>query len=759
MSCPNANSIVGAVSGDQIGSGGLLSAGPTGNEAVVIASPSWNGATGAVRWVQMLPTATAVDGVVPPLAGATGVVGSGNSVVGGQTGDAIGSGGMTRLGNGSLVIGSPDWGVGVGASTWMDGATGFITGAASAAAVVSASNSLTGTQPGDFAGQFVTPLSNGNYVLLSPAAINGGGAATLVAGATGGGGQPIVTGSTQPIAPVSSSNSLVGGGPGALADASVAEILDGATGVDNGYLVLAPSWGADRGAVTFSRSGGTGAGPIGVIDASNSLVGSTPGDRVGSGTVDLAVVPLSAGWYAVQSPDWNGGAGAITFVTATSAPARLQGTVGAGNSLLGNTAGDHIGTFDCDGLCSAITDMGSGAFMVASPQWTFGTSTAAGAVTLVDPASVTPTTRSDGLGFVTTANSIHGTTAGDGVGGSALTFGGGVFALDGDRFAISSPDWNNTAASATEAGALTFGSVSGWTPGAVSTANSLYGSNTGDRIGSDGLFAIPSASAGTFGLASSRWNTDAGAVTFFDTASAPFNQAVSGSNSVIGEGTGDVLGSNGLADVGGGRALILSPNWRGGVGAATLVNANAAKAGSIIATSANSFTGSVAGDLVGAYGVTVLPNGNFVLGSDANGAIAYTFMPDGRGGQTLAPTNSLIGTTPSRTLGFDVRVLSSGDYIVINPAYDAGKGMIVFGSKDTGVAGAPNTANAWLGTVNGEQLGANVQLLAGDQFVFNCAGCHQGRLHQRRPIVHRQSRRTRRRRRVQRYAELCRSAR
>ncbi len=72
-----------------------------------------------------------------------------------------------------------------------DGATG-------AAGTVSATNSLTGTAPGDFVNQFVTPLSNGNYVLVNPLFANSGGAATLVAGVAGGGGQPIVNGPRSP---------------------------------------------------------------------------------------------------------------------------------------------------------------------------------------------------------------------------------------------------------------------------------------------------------------------------------------------------------------------------------------------------------------------------------------------------------------------------------------------------------------------------------------------------------------------------------
>jgi filamentous hemagglutinin family protein len=795
-----ANSITGAVAGDQVGSGGLLSVGPTANEAVVIASPNWNNGRGAVQWVDMSLPTTTTNRVMVPIAAATGVLTSAN-VVGGQPGDAIGSGGMERLANGNLVISSPDWSDGTrhGASTWMNGATGLITNGTVGTDTVTAANSLTGDAPGAFFGQSVTPLSNGNYVLMTPNAFNGGGAATLVAGAAGGGGSPIVNGATQAVGGIDGSNSLLGGGPGAFGSATVQELFNAGVGV--AYAVMTPGWGGNRGAVTISPVGGAGAGPIGAIDASKSLVGTTPGgsfdgdrvgsagslfeigngkyvlstpdwtntatsaaragaltyidsaappigpvsglnsvvgtaidDRVGSGTNDADIVALSNGWYAFHSPSWGGGRGAVTFFNAANAGGRLQGSLGAANSLVGGAAGDQVGTFDCDGTCNAITDMGNGTFVVASPGWTNAVASAsrAGAVTLVDPVAGSNTgPRSDGTGVVGVNNSIYGTQADDAVGGSFLTFGGGVYRLDANTFAISSPDWSS--ASVGNVGALTFGTVSGWAAGAVTTSNSLHGTSTGDRIGSDGLYDVPSAAPGTFALASSRWNTDAGAVTFFDVANLPTGQAVSGSNSVIGQQTGDVIGSNGVVDVGGANALILSPNWDGGRGAATLVNANLAKSGGVV-TATNSFTGAVSGDAVGASGVELLANGNFVLRSNANGRDAYTFMTAtaARAGETLSAGNSLIGGTgPGESLGSDFRELASGDYIVVNPTYGqtspgTGRGMIVFGSKDTGVVGTPSAAIGWVGTAVGERLGQNVRLLDADRFVFNAPGATKG---------------------------------
>ena len=90
------------------------------------------------------------------------------------------------------------------------------------------------------------------------------------------------------------------------------------------------------------------AGITGIVSATNSLVGTTPGtlitvamgdkgnfqmyaggDRVGSG-----VTALANGNYVVASPDWSKTKGAATWVSGTVG---LTGTVSVTNSLVGTT--------------------------------------------------------------------------------------------------------------------------------------------------------------------------------------------------------------------------------------------------------------------------------------------------------------------------------------------------------------------------------------------------------------------------------------
>ena len=160
----------------------------------------------------------------------------------------------------------------LGAATWGNGSTGI-------SGTVSAANSLIGSNPGDHVGFSlnipgyvgVTPLSNGNYVILSPYWNGNRGAATWGNGSTG------VSGT------VSDANSLVGSNPGDLSYSNPGDqVGDSVTPLSNGnYVVKSPNWNGGLGAATWGN-GST--GTSGIVSAANSLVGSNPGDGVGGAT-------------------------------------------------------------------------------------------------------------------------------------------------------------------------------------------------------------------------------------------------------------------------------------------------------------------------------------------------------------------------------------------------------------------------------------------------------------------------------------------
>ncbi len=271
-----ANSLVGASRGDQVG--GQRGAGVTAlaNGDYVVSSPSWNGKIGAVTWG---------NGAT----GITGAVSTSNSLVGSKAasynyaGDQVGFGGVTALTNGNYVVSSPYWNGGAGAATWVNG-TIAVTGA------VSATNSLIGTIPQDHVGghgvdQFgdqggdIFALTNGNYVVCSPAWGYGAGAATWGNGSTGTDGT------------VSEANSLVGSSPQDQVGNG------GATALANGdYVVLSPSW-TGGGAATWGD--GT-MGTSGAVSGANSLT-NFPSLSIANGSFLVAALP-NGDYFVVNAP-------------------------------------------------------------------------------------------------------------------------------------------------------------------------------------------------------------------------------------------------------------------------------------------------------------------------------------------------------------------------------------------------------------------------------------------------------------------------
>ncbi len=168
------STLTGSAIGDSVGSD--VVALNDGN--FVVRSPGWNNssivAAGAVTWG---------DGTT----GISGTVSVANSLVGSSANDAVGSGVAVALDNGRYVVSSPSWSNGsaldVGAATW-------VSGASTTTGTVSAENSLIGSTAGDsISSSGITALTNGNYVVHSPAWDNGGivnaGASTWGNGATG----------------------------------------------------------------------------------------------------------------------------------------------------------------------------------------------------------------------------------------------------------------------------------------------------------------------------------------------------------------------------------------------------------------------------------------------------------------------------------------------------------------------------------------------------------------------------------------------
>jgi filamentous hemagglutinin family protein len=609
------NSLVGSAAGDHVGNGGITLL-PNGN--YVVASPDWNGGEGAATW------ASADVGV-------HGTISSGNSFIGAAAGDHISSGGVVSLAGGLYFVLSPDFNGTAGAVTL--GGVGGVDG------VASTGNSLVGALPGDYVGSAgsIINLYNFNYLVVSPNWDGGKGAVTY-----GG----VLDGSQPPVGLISSQNSLVGSTVGDNVGSGGVTVLD-----NDNYLVNSPNWNAGTGAVTFGQTNLGGTGVTGAVSGANSLTGGAAGDHIGSGGVDT----LSGGNYLILSPDFEGNRGAITHGTENSL---ATGAVTSENSFIGANAGDGVGSSG-----SVLTQ--DGYYLIDTLN--FGGNE--GAVTW----SLNGT---DLTGVIGAANSLVGSNNADTVGSGGITFtSNGYFVL--------SPDWNN------EEGAITFGSARAGVSGDVGSSNSLVGATTGDHIGSGGLLALAN---GNYLALSPDYNGNAGAVSFLGSTGA--TGAVGATNSLYGTNDGDGVGSGGIATLANGNYLVLSPNWDGGLGAVTFGSEATGALGAV--SNLNSLVGATGGDHIGSGGIIFLSNGNYLVQSpdfaSNAGAVTWGSAINGISG-IVTPGNSITGGQPDAGEEYAGESANGSIYLVsfTTDGSAGGNGRVIAGSTNGPVGTAtPN---------------------------------------------------------------------
>ncbi len=529
------------------------------------------------------------------------------TLTGSTSGDEVGSGGITALSNGNFVVSSPSWqdgGNSVGAATW-------VSGTASGVAVVSEANSLFGSTSGDEVGFTVTALrTNGNYVVASPSWHNAG---AMVGAVTWGDGTHGTVGA------VDATNSLVGSTAGDDVGS------DGVTALTNGnYVVASPNWQNPNGSGGAATWGNGLGGTVGPVSAANSLVGGFSY----SGDVGSSVTALSDGNYVVSSPGWNpdnqfadAAMGAATWGDGSNG---TIGVVSASNSLLGATGFDNVSV----GGIKALTN---GNYAVISPEWQDSVGDYVGAVTWCQAGGGT-------VGAVTSGNSLVGSTNGDQLGS------GGVTLLSDGNYVVNSPDWQNdgtvvSAAVGAVVGAVTWSDANGTTVGPITASNSLLGSTDGDQIGSGGVIALTN---GNYVIDSPNWQNGVGAVTFGQAGGSTVGSIISNSNSLVGTAGGDQVGSGGVTLLSNGNYVVSSPSWQN-IGAVTLSQANGSTVGAVTGT--NSLIGSTSGDQVGSGGVTALSNGDYLVSSpdwqQAHAQVGAATWSDGTTGFTIDHANTI----------------------------------------------------------------------------------------------------------------------
>jgi hypothetical protein len=572
-------------------------------------------------------------------------------------------------------------------------------------------SSLTGSVSGDQVGSS-TPVAltgNGNYVIISPAAHNG--ALASAGGVTWGSGTTGVNGS------ISTSNSLMGG----TASDQVGTVI----ALSNGnYGVAAPQW--DNGATTnvgaVTLGNGT-SGTVGTLTAAIALIGSTSGDNVGQTPFALT----GNGNFVTRTTAWHSGAlasvGAATWINGTTG---LVGIVSSSNSLVGGSANDQLGS-------GGVLAISNGNYLVLSPLWD-NTSPAA-----VDAGAVTWGSGTGGVtGLVSSSNSLVGTSASDGVGTV-----GNVNLLTGNgNYVVRTPNWDNTSPVTTNVGAVTWGNGATGISGVISSSNSLIGANSADQIGSgtpillgNGNYVITSPAATVGGVST------AGAATWASGTSAITGVGVTSSNSLVGSISGSGIGSGIGKALTNNNYVVLSPNWRTSLavtslGAATLGNGTTGTTG--IVSAANSIVGSTTSDAVGVNGATVLTNGNFVVSSPSwhNGALANagaaTWSSGTIGSQTVgvvSSANSLVGSSASDSVGNTI-ALTNGNYVAQTPNWDNGPttdvGAATWGDGTVGVKGTISSANSLIGSTSGDNVGQSVTALTNGNYVTRTTNWDNG---------------------------------
>lgn len=728
-----ANSLVGSTSGDRLGTAvysyGLYEySGLTvlGNGNLLVSSNYWNnGGTianaGAVTWMN------GTSGLLSnSLAG--GAVSTLNSLVGSTAGDKVGGNDSALvyelIGNGNVAVASIYWNGTRGAVTWMNGTTGQLAGAAANGGVITSTNSLVGSTAGDMSGTGynIMALGNGNLLVKNLNWDNGVnanvGALTWMNGATGELSNSTV-GTRVYGDVIGMANSLVGSYGGVWNGTYyVGQEQIGGAGVDELFsgnvLVRTHNWHnpttpADyAGAVTWMDGitgklvdGSTG----GTISELNSLVGDVANSQVGN----YNLTQLGNGNIVIRSPQWNGSVGAVTWMngaTGALSDGTLFGVVSAANSLIGGTANDSVGSVGVTEVTDYQTFWN---YVVLSSNWSNGVEAYAGAITWVNGATGELSNSTVGVpvygGVISAANSLIGSTASDYVGNTApLVLGNG-------NVVFASSSWNGGMGAVTWMKGLNGKLADATNGGAVSAVNSLVGSNQtllappytqGDQIGSGGLTQISNFSTyWNYAIRSPNWTngaaTGAGAVTLGNGATGTVG-VVSAGNSLVGNATGDAIGSGGITLPGNGHFVVSSPDWGGGgtmyagLGAVTWMNGQtgALSNGSIggVVGSTNSLVGSLSGDMVGSLnpfagttgsliGINVFSNSNLLIRSQAwgGGVSALSWMSGSTGrlaggatGGAVSATNSLLGSTVNDNLGSGevgvTQLLVNGNWVI-----------------------------------------------------------------------------------------------
>lgn len=425
-----------------------------------------------------------------------------------------------------------------------------------------------------------------------------------------------------------------------------------------------------------SATYGSAVGAVYLYDVSGALISTLTGDMAGDNVGGGGVTVLEDGNFVVNSPKWHSNTGAVTWVNGVTGRNEV---VSAQNSVVGNSTGY--------GEAQTVTPLKNGAYLICMPYWKNGTIPNVGAVAWSSSASPL-------VGELSAENALVGSSNSDLVGMGTQA----VKVLKNGNYVVISTSWDN--GSAQDAGAITWGSGATGVRGAVSAANSLVGSTTGDRLGSDygGITELPN---GNYLVLCQGWQSGGAAIGAVTWGSGTSGVAgpVSAANSLIGSST-VCAGKRGFTILANGNYVVRSVNSSYDAnGMVTWGDGATGTAGVISA--ANSLRDASLSPGVGEGGVYPLTNGNYVVVSQnwvqplspvtTPGAVTWC-RGDGPTAAVITPENSLIGTGG----GVSITALTNGNYVVRCP--EILRGAVTWASGTCGARGPVTVANSLVGT-------------------------------------------------------------
>lgn len=483
-------------------------------------------------------------------------------------------------------------------------------------------------------------------------------------------------------------NLTIGAAPGQLGVIELADPNSEAGGAgDFGNYIL--NLGSNRVVVTdpYDTAGGTNAGAIYVYDKTSgallsALTGSHNNDSIG------ASYQNATGAIVFRAASWNGGVGAYTWLNnGTGASLPASGIVSSANSLVGTAVNDLLG---------ASLSTTTGRDLLIASNYGGG----AGAVATFTPSGLT--------GTLDSTNALVGTA------GSADALGsGGVRQVSGNYY-LMSPNWSGNT------GAITVLDTTQALSGTISTANSLTGSATGDRVGNS-TSIIRQLGNGRVMVFSAQWGMGKGAFSMFDSASL-VKGSVTDTNSLVGSTTSDGAGffiqncsvtnfCNTSVSSTDAYFLVTSTTWNANSGSVTFLSQDTPAASSPTGTlsSANSLVGA-AGDRIGSGGFTITSAGYVSVLSPSfgsgSGAVTFGAVSAGVGPKGLVGAgNSIVGTAVGDFTDATVRTdFTSGKLLLVAPTYGGGAGALAL--LNAGAAGTLDASNALVGSVSTDRVGS-----------------------------------------------------